>query len=298
MNDFGSFLKRRREGAGIGQKKLSELLDSKGFPVHNSIISRWEAGDRLPTRDQRHALLLIGDLLRMSPDAKNDLLVKAGLAPLQREELDVETILKGIRTTYGKVLFLWKDLHKDEFEIAEILGIPFYDARHHISTAKTLQGREAPESALLIWIRDAGTLAIDPDMGKGGRLIRFTLGSCSDNVITVERIRLEVTKCEENKRRPPIEAKVTPWKLEVDLRPHEGAGCSYEVTTEEFRFAGPAADDFELVCRSPGGYKYTARLNVDYSDLATRKMFTAHSDAFELYFDTREALDRAYRKAP
>jgi hypothetical protein len=39
-----------------------------------------------------------------------------------------------------------------------------------------------------------------------------------------------------------------------------------------------------LVCNSPPGFKYKARLNIHYNDLATRKQYTPHSEAFKLYF--------------
>lgn len=298
MDDFGTFLKKRRVERHLDQVDLSRRLSEKGIPVHNSTISRWEHNKRLPNVDQREALLVIGDVLGMSVDDKNNLLVKADLAPVQPEELDVDHILAGLTKRYKKSHFLHKTMRWSDEQIGRKLDIPFWEVQKDIEVGTQLEKREAPESSLLILMRDVGALAVDPDKGKGGRLVHFTLGNCSDNVITVERICLEVTKCEDNKRRPPVEAKVIPWEYEVELTPYNQSPHEYPFTRDKFRYRGTDADDFELVCRSPGGHKYTARLNVQYTDLATRKAFTAHSDDFNLYFDSKEALDRMFGKAP
>jgi hypothetical protein len=71
-------------------------------------------------------------------------------------------------------------------------------------------------------------------------------------------------------------------KYEVKLSP-EYIG-EYVVTEEKFRYEGPGADDFDLICDSPSGYKYNVRMNIYYSDLATKKHFTLSSDDFEIYF--------------
>jgi hypothetical protein len=131
-------------------------------------------------------------------------------------------------------------------------------------------------------IREAGVAAFHLDGGKGGRRVAFTLGNCSDNVLTVEQICLEVAGCELWHQPPYLEAKVTPLRYEIELQPfHLG---EYVVTEERFRYAGHDADDFDLLCMSPGGFKYKVRLKIYYSDLATKKQFTVYSDAFDLYF--------------
>jgi hypothetical protein len=56
------------------------------------------------------------------------------------------------------------------------------------------------------------------------------------------------------------------------------------VTQDRFRYAGPDADDFEVVCSSPEGFKYRMRVNIYASDLAIGKEFTVNSDTFEIFF--------------
>ena len=291
MDDFGSFLKKRRVAKGLDQVDLSRLLSEKGVPVHNSLISRWEHNERLPGVDQREALLVIGDILGIRDDEKSDFLVKAGLAPIQHEEIDVDAVLQNMQKTWQKVGFLSRDLGWDEKPIANKLGIPFYQVRTELARADLLSGGQDPSRSLVLRITSAGGFAADPEGGKGGRLVAFTLGNCSDNVITVDRIALEVLECETHNRRMPIEARIMPIKYEVELDPFKRPG-EYLVTTDRFRYAGRDADDFELVCDSKGGFRYRARLNIHYSDLATDKESAVHSEPFELYFYNRDITGR------
>lgn len=156
------------------------------------------------------------------------------------------------------------------------------------------QRRQRPESSLMIDIREFDTPAADLEKGKVGRCVAFRLGNCSDNVITVERICLEVLSCESYDLPPPIAAKVTTLKYEIELCPD--CPGEYLVTEEIFRYAGPDADDFELLCSSPAGFKYKARLKVYCSDLATAKQFTSHSDAFDLHFYKKTDFSHMIRK--
>ena len=110
MDEFGSLLKQRRIARGLTQASLSDLLWKKGIFVHNSLLSRWEHNERRPSAGQRKALLAIGDVLSMRDDEKSDLLVKAGLAPIQPEEIDVEAMLESLPKTWQKVAFLRNDL--------------------------------------------------------------------------------------------------------------------------------------------------------------------------------------------
>lgn len=142
--------------------------------------------------------------------------------------------------------------------------------------------RKDPANSLTIRIGEAGGTAVDPESGKGGQLVVFTLGNCSQNVLTVERICLEVLSCQSYDELPHIEARLIPFKYEVKLSPNRLG--DYVVTEEKFRYAGPDADDFDLVCSSPQGFKYNVRLNIYYSDLATKKHFTLSSDSFDFYF--------------
>ena len=142
--------------------------------------------------------------------------------------------------------------------------------------------QEDPANSLTIRVReDVGTV-VDLESSRAGQLVAFTVGNCSKNVLTVERICLEILSCQPYDELPHIEARVIPVKYEVKLSPdHLG---EYVVTEEKFRFAGPDADDFDLVCNSPPGFKYNVRLNIYYSDLATKKHFPLSSDDFDIDF--------------
>lgn len=152
--------------------------------------------------------------------------------------------------------------------------------------------QEDPANSLTIRIREAGGTAVDPESGNGGQLVAFTLGNCSQNVLTAERICLEILSCQSYDELPHIEARVIPLKYDVKLSPD----ClgEYVVTEENFRYEGPGADDFNLVCDSPPGFKYNARLKIYYSDLATEKHFTLSSDVFDIYFYKEGSLLSRY----
>jgi hypothetical protein len=146
---------------------------------------------------------------------------------------------------------------------------------------------------LTIRLREVGGTAADLERGRGGQLVAFTLGNCSGNVLTIERICLEVLGCQLYDELPHIGARVTHLKYEAKLSPnHLG---EYIITEETFRYEGPGADDFDLVCDSPPGFRYNARLNVYYSDLATDRKFTLHSDAFDICFCREGDLLSRYR---
>lgn len=294
MDDFGSLLRKNRQSKGLTQAKLASLLQRKGQFIHDSVISRWETGDRQPGVDDRELLLAIGDALGMNEDEKNELLVKAELSPLQLEELDLDKMLQSLgpkrwRQTY----FLHKEMGWDEKRIGAKLRIAFWDVREDIAKAELLEQQEDPEKSLKIWVRGAGGSAGDPESGKGGKLVAFTLGNCSDNVLTVERICLDVLSCQPYDEPPGIEARIMPLKYEVELCPDRLG--EYAITEERFRYAGRDADDFDLVCNSPEGFKYNTRLNVYWNDLATKKQFVSHSDAFDLCFYKGSWLSRYIR---
>jgi len=148
------------------------------------------------------------------------------------------------------------------------------------STGGTQQQQSA--SFLTIQLREVGGTTADPESGKGGQLVAFTLGNCSRNVLTVERICLEVLSCQSYDEPPYIGARVIPLKYEVKLSPDRLG--EYVITEDRFRYEGPGADDFDLVCGSPAGFKYNARLNIYYSDFATTKHLTSHSEPFDICF--------------
>lgn len=142
--------------------------------------------------------------------------------------------------------------------------------------------QEAPATSLRISLREIGGSAVDLEGHKGGQLVAFTLGNCSDNILTIERICLEVVRCQPYRKPPRIEARVMPLRYQVELSPSRLG--EYLVTEERFRYGGRGADDFDLVCDSPPGYKYNARLNVSYSDLFTGAQFPLSSAVFDLCF--------------
>lgn len=152
--------------------------------------------------------------------------------------------------------------------------------------------QEDPSNSLTIWVREAVGTAVDLESGKAGRLIAFTLGNRSKNVLTVERICLEVLSCQSYDELPHIEARVIPLKYDVKLSPDRLG--EYVVTEEKFRYEGPGADDFDLVCDSPPGFKYNVRLNIYYSALATKKHLTLSSDTFDIYFYKEGSLLSRY----
>ena len=281
MSNFAALLKTKRKEKGLTQLKLCALLGNKGQPLHRSIVSRWEIGERLPTPTQREAVLAITDVLDMSDIEKNDLLVKAELGPLQPQDIDLNRVLQSLTKTYERAFFLHDKMKWDEKSIASKLNIPRWTIEEEIEKARLLEKEEPPERSLIVWVRQAGGAAFDIESQMGGRLVSFTLGNCSGNVLTVEKICLEVLRCEPLDLPPRIEARAMPLKYEIKLRPEPG---EYLVTDDRFRYAGRDADDFDLVCNSPPGFKYKARLNIDYNDLATRKQYTSHSEAFRLYF--------------
>ena len=146
---------------------------------------------------------------------------------------------------------------------------------------------------LTIRLREVGGTTADLERRRGGQLVAFTLGNCSGNVLTIECISLEVLDCQSYDELPHIGARVMPLRYEVKLSPD----ClgEYIITEETFRYEGPGADDFDLVCDSPPGFTYNARLKICYSDLATDKKFTLYSDAFDICFCKEGDILSRYR---
>lgn len=155
------------------------------------------------------------------------------------------------------------------------------------------ESREDPATSLRISLREIGGNTGDLQGHKGGQLVAFTLGNCSDNILTVERICLEVFSCRPYRELGRITARVMLLRYEVKLSPD--ALGEHVITEERFRYAGRGADDFDLVCDSPSGYKYNVRLNIYYSDLATSKCVTLSSAAFDIHFSKEGDLLSRYR---
>jgi transcriptional regulator with XRE-family HTH domain len=284
---FGSFLRERRKAKGCTLKQLAGAAS-----VSYSLISRWETGIRKPEGDRREALLSIGDYLEMDDGEKNLLLHLAGLYPLTREEVDIDKILNGFDERWRKSYFLHRVMRWDNDRIGRELGIAFFDVEADLRVGQTLgdeaallQRHRPPESSLVIVLRQDGWTAADLTKKKGGKVVAFTLGNISDNVLIVDKICLEVLKCESFDVAPPIEAMMIPFEYEIELKP-DYIG-EYVVTQQRFKYAGCDADDFEVVCLSPPGFIYTSRLKIYCNDLATKKAFTLCADPFHIKFYKR-----------
>jgi hypothetical protein len=82
-------------------------------------------------------VLAIAKILDMDDSEKNELLLKAGLSPLQPEELDIDAMLsKWPPGRWRKTYFLRKYLGWDERRVADKLGIPFWDVQNDIKEAE------------------------------------------------------------------------------------------------------------------------------------------------------------------
>lgn len=162
-----------------------------------------------------------------------------------------------------------------DIEIAQKLGRDPRTVRKQLNPAEQA-------GSLTVRLREVGGTTADPETGKGGQLVAFTVGNCSRNVITVECICLEILSCKAYDEPPYIGARVIPLNYQVKLSPDRLG--EYVITEHRFRYEGPGADDFDLVCGSPAGFKYNARLNIYYSDFATSNYLTSHSEPFDICF--------------
>lgn len=73
----------------------------------------------------------------MDDSEKNEFLIKAGLSPLQPEELDVDAMLSKLGSErWRKTHFLSKSLGWSEDKVGKKLGIPFWDVRHDLKEAE------------------------------------------------------------------------------------------------------------------------------------------------------------------
>ena len=93
MDSFGSFLREKRKQKGLSLQDLSNLLSEKrgeiGWYPEKSRLSLWENEKAVPSIKHRPALLAMAKILDMEPTEESEWLVKAGLPPLQTEELDM-----------------------------------------------------------------------------------------------------------------------------------------------------------------------------------------------------------------
>ena len=108
MSGFGSFLREKRRQKLLTLQDLSELSrkfwKETGWCPDASQLSRWETGKAVPLPKHRPALLAIAKILGMDDSDKNEFLIKAGLSPLQGEELDVDAMLSKLGSEGGEKL--------------------------------------------------------------------------------------------------------------------------------------------------------------------------------------------------
>lgn len=141
---------------------------------------------------------------------------------------------------------------------------------------------QPPEQSLIVHALSAGTLGVDPDTRRSGRVVEFMLSNLSNNVLILERICLEVLRWWPFDVPPGIEARIMTFRYAVTVRP--GFIGEYVVTQEGFKYAKGDVDRFEVVVDSPPGNEYDTRINFYASDLASQKRFTVHSREFRLRF--------------
>jgi len=143
MDSFGSFLKEKREQKSLSLQDLSDLLGQKekeiGWYPDKSRLSRWETGRALPTAKHRPVLLAMAKILDMEPAEESEWLVKAGLPPLQTEELDMSAIdstLSSMGERRRKAWYLHKYLGWDVGRISSKLKAASWDIRRDIEEVK------------------------------------------------------------------------------------------------------------------------------------------------------------------
>lgn len=143
MDSFGSFLREKRRQKGLSLQGLSNLLSEKrekiGWYPERSRLSLWETGKAVPSIKHRPALLAMAKILDMEPTEESEWLVKAGLAPLQTEELDMSAIdstLSSMGERRRKAWFLNKYLGWDIGRISSKLKAPSWDIQRDIEEVK------------------------------------------------------------------------------------------------------------------------------------------------------------------
>lgn len=143
MDSFGSFLREKRKQKGLSLQDLSNLLSEKrgeiGWYPEKSRLSLWENEKAVPSIKHRPALLAMAKILDMEPTEESEWLVKAGLPPLQTEELDMSAIdstLSSMGERRRKAWYLHKYLGWDIGRISSKLKAASWDIRRDIEEVK------------------------------------------------------------------------------------------------------------------------------------------------------------------
>ncbi len=134
MSDFGSYLRKKRQSKKLTLEELSMVCH-----LDKSQLSRWETGRTIPTVMHRLLLLDIADILGMDDSEKNDLLIKAGLSPLEPSEFDIDAILSTLGPRRNKSYFLRRRMGWSERQTADKLSITFFDVRRDVEEVEMEQ---------------------------------------------------------------------------------------------------------------------------------------------------------------
>lgn len=146
---FSSFLKEKRVRKGLSLQDLSNRLSEKrkeiGWYPDKSQLSRWETGKTIPSAKHRATVKAMADILDMDDREKNELLARAGLSLLRPEEMDVDAILSTLRPRWRQSFFLSKWMGWNKEQIANKLGVPWFEVMHDIEKAEERLESETKE---------------------------------------------------------------------------------------------------------------------------------------------------------
>lgn len=138
MDSFGSFLRNKRKQKDLSLQGLSDLLserrEKKKIVWYPDVpqLSRWETGKTVPRAKHRDVVKAIADILDMDDSERNELLTKAGLSPLRPDEMDIDVMLSTLGSRQKKSWFLSKYMGWNREQIANKLGIVWFEAMHDI----------------------------------------------------------------------------------------------------------------------------------------------------------------------
>jgi len=151
MDSFGSLLRNKRKQEGLTLQDLSGLLSERcrkgGIAWYPDApqLSRWETGQTVPKPKHRDVVKAIADILGMDDSERNELLARAGLSPLRSEEMDIDAILSTLQPRWRKSWFLSKWMVWNRDQIANKLGIAWFEVMHDIEKAEERLKSETKE---------------------------------------------------------------------------------------------------------------------------------------------------------
>lgn len=184
-------------------------------------------------------------------------------------------------------------------KIAQTVG---YDASsamvsswHRMYMLWAAQRRIGPllETSLTVDIRRETDAPVRiPAKKTSGKLVAFRLVVIAGNPLVVEKIVLEVVRCEAYALPAGIGAFLEPIERIVELNPAEK---QYEVPKVAFKYEGSGVDEVRLLCTSPPGYAYRLRIRVHYTDYPSKNIWTVTSDEFDLHFpkELKDTTDKS-----